>query len=186
MSLLAAVADWEARQGGETRPETPSKQAEHVFHQGGRCSDPVKHAQPQKFAVSAPCFTVSSPRARNTETSQPQHLLDGLAKLQSGWQPKSVNLSDSRVVVDNMRRLVSEGWAANALALGWAAQDLFGIGRGGSDEWLSLAVWLDGRTITVMDDHRAFTAEGAVYYLERWGRRNTVFAEPILLRELGQ
>lgn len=186
MSLLAAVADWEARQGGETRPETPVKQAKQVFHGEDRCPAPMKHAEPQKSAISAPCFTVSSPRARNSETRLPADVTDGIARLRSGWQPRKVDVTEWRAVVEDVRRLVDDGWAANALALGWSPHDVFGIGPGGSNEWLSLAVWLSGRTVTMLDDHRAFTEEGAVYYLERWGRPNTVFVEPIFLWEMGR
>lgn len=186
MSLLAAVADWEARQGGETRPETPMKQVKQVFHGEGACSASMKHAEPQKSAISGPCFTVSSPRVRKSETSLPADLMDGLAKLRSGWQPRKVDAAEWGAVVDDVRRLVVEGWAANALALGWSPHDVFGIGPGGSNDWLSLCVWLGGRTVTMMDDHRAFTEEGPVYYLERWGRPNTVFVEPIFLWELGR
>lgn len=184
MSLLAAVAAWEARQGSETRPETPVKQTKQVFHGKGERPAPMKHADPQKSAIFASCFTVSSPRARNSETSLPADLMDGIGKLRSGWQPRRIKATEWRPVVDDVRRLVTNGWAANALGLGWSAHDVFGIGPGGGNEWLSLAVWLDGRTITMMDDHRAFTDEGPVYYLERWGRPNTAFVEPIFLWEI--
>lgn len=185
MSLLAAVADWEARQGGETRPETPMKQAKHMFHEEGLCFDAMKHGEPQKSAVSGSCFTVSSPRARNSETGLPQVVTDGIVKLRSGWQPRKVNIAEWRAVVGDVDRMVAGGWAENALALGWSPHDLFGIGAGGSDQWLSLSTWLCGKTVTMMDDHRAFTDEGPVYYLERWGRPNTVFVEPIFLWEYG-
>lgn len=185
MSLVAAVADWESRRGGETRAETPMKQPERVFHGEGRNSDLMKHAEPQKSAISAPRFTVSSPRARNSETSLPPAIVVGVAKLRSGWQPCKVDGGEWRAVVGDVRRIVADGWAEQALALGWSPHDVFGIGPGGSNEWLSLAVWLAGRTITMMDDHRAFTDEGPVYYLERWGRPNTVFVEPIFLWEMG-
>ncbi|MBI0475743.1 hypothetical protein D9601_10305 [Sphingomonas sp. MA1305] len=88
--------------------------------------------------------------------------------------------------MQDAQRLASDGWVATALALGWSEADLFGIGRNGSDEWLSLAVWLEGRTVVLMDDHRAFTADDAVFYLERWGRPNTPYAVPVMLWEVGQ
>ena len=183
MSLIAAVADWEARQG-ETRPETQMKQAEHVFHEGGSRTLLMKHDNSQKTAISAPCFTVSPPRLRNSETSLPQTITDGVAKLRSGWRPRAVDGAEWGAVVDDVRRLVADGWAEQALALGWSAHDVFGIGPGGAADWLSLAVWLSGRSVSMMDDHRAFTHEGAVYHLERWGRPNTTFVEPVLLWEL--
>lgn len=191
MSLLAAVSEWEARQAAdETRRETPAKQAKQakqppmMFHEGVSCSTPMKHDYPQKSAISDACFTVSSPRARNSETSLPADVVEGLAKLRSGWQPGKVSAAEWLAVVADARRLAADGWASSALALGWSAHDVFGIGPTGSDQWLSLAVWLDGRDVTMMDDHRAFTSEGPVFYVERWGRPITPTPQPIFLWEL--
>lgn len=91
-----------------------------------------------------------------------------------------------RGIVNDATRLASEGWAGNALALGWSVHDLFGVGPNDSAEWSSLSVWLSGRTLTMMDDHRAFTSSGHVYYVERWGRPRTVFVAPVLLWEFGR
>jgi len=76
----------------------------------------------------------------------------------------------------------SEG--GSSLALGWTGYDLFGIGGGDGEwavlsvsrnEWLSLAVWIAGRTIVMLDDQRAFTVDGHIYHRERFGRPSTVF-----------
>lgn len=86
-------------------------------------------------------------------------------------------------IVSDAAKLTADGWARRALDVGWDAYDLFGIGRQGSAQWESLAVWLAGRTITVIDDHQARTTCGGIYYLERWGRADTAFDQPIFLWE---
>lgn len=110
-------------------------------------------------------------------------LADGVAQL--GQPPRRCIAAGAiwTQVVADAQRLLDGGIAEQALALGWVGHDLFGIGQTGSDEWLSLAVWLAGKRVTLLDDHRAFTAEGPVYYLERWGRPNTHFDQPIYLWE---
>jgi len=80
-----------AIRGDETLAETTMKQAkqgssggEAVFHGSAPCFSPMKHGEPQETAKNGPCFTVSSPRARNSETSQlPDELVAGLRRLQA-------------------------------------------------------------------------------------------------------
>jgi hypothetical protein len=116
----------------------------------------------------------------------PSALAAGLRSLAARTPPRRADPAEWRCVVQDAQRLALDGWVATALALGWSEADLFGIGKNGSDEWLSLAVWLAGRTVVLMDDHRAFTADDAVYYLERWERPNTAFAAPVMLWEVGR
>jgi hypothetical protein len=130
-------------------------------------------------ALAEPVASVATPVG-----GIPASLSAGLRALANRAPPRRADPAEWRRVVQDAQRLASEGWAATALALGWSDADLFGIGRAGSDEWLSLAVWLAGRTLVLMDDHRAFTADDAVYYLERWGRPNTLYEPPVMLWEL--
>jgi hypothetical protein len=62
------------------------------------------------------------------------------------------------VVVDAMT-IARDRWPAKAMALGWTAGELFGIGP--RDDWdlQGLAVWLDGRRVVMLDDKRAIVAD---------------------------
>lgn len=110
----------------------------------------------------------------------------GLRALVKQKPPRLTNHDEWHATVADAIRLCSEGWAATALSMGWTEHDVFGIGPHGSNEWLSLAVWIAGRSIIAMDDYRAFTTDDDVYYLERWGRPNTTFVNPVMLWELGR
>jgi len=157
MSLIAAVGEWEARQqADETRPETLVKHAKQAFHRGASCSGPMKHAEPQNSAISNPCFTVSSPRARNSETSLPASVVDGLGKLRSGWRPSSVDPKLWRVIVADALRLSDDEWGEQALALGWSVSDLWGL----NDRRQGLAIWLDGRRTVLLDERSVIVADG--------------------------
>ena len=55
--------------------------------------------------------------------------------------------------------IARDRWAAKAMALGWTAGELFGIGT--RDDWdlQGLPVWLDGRRVVMLDDKRAIVAD---------------------------
>lgn len=65
-----------------------------------------------------------------------------------------------RPVVADADRLVTEGWAAQAFALGWHPLELFGWGLTGEDRYDGLAVWLAGRRIIVLDDSSVVVRDG--------------------------
>jgi hypothetical protein len=131
--------------GDETAPETNVKQVkqegEPLFHEGASVSPTMKHAKPQKTAENSSCFTVSSPRARNSETSPlPDSIAAGLERLRHQATPR---ISQPKVwpeIVADALRLSSEGWAQQALALGWEPIQIFGW----SPERDGVAVWLAG------------------------------------------
>jgi hypothetical protein len=54
-------------------------------------------------------------------------------------------------VVADAETLVVEGWAGQALRLGWHPLELFGV----SDDYDGLAIWLNGHKIVVLDDRGA-------------------------------
>ncbi len=90
----------------------------------------------------------------------PSGVVTGLRLLeQSSAPPKLERPASWRPVVADALRLANEGWAARALALGWSAHDLFGIGPVDDWEFSGLAVWLGGRTIVTLDSACA-VAEG--------------------------
>jgi len=156
MSLLAAISEWEARNcADETRAETTVKQAKQVFR-GAVTSDPVmKHGNPQKTAISAACFTVSPPRARNSETGLPEDILIGLSKLRSGWEPNLIDPLPWREIALDAQRIANDEWAGCALALGWSPLDLWGH----SADRDGLAIWLRGRTIRAIDAQCAIVVD---------------------------
>ena len=162
-----------------------AEQGDTLFQAPDAVPMDVEHAFRQKSANNQSCSTVPLPKGGTGGTALPADVVKAIRNLPRR-RPKVTSSSVWRRAVTDAGRLLDEGWAGSAISLGWSLHDLFGIGPRDSDEWLSLAVWLDGQTITLMDDHQALTAEGGVYYLERWGRPNTTFVEPIFLWEFGE
>ena len=137
---------------GETGAETEEKQGNNVFHQGGPCFTPDKTGFARKSASNEPCFTVSPPKERNSETSLPGAVNEGLKALAAMSCPARVDWDKWRAVVADALRLGRDGWAAQAMALGWTELDLFGCvpDRHGDPAGDGLAVWLDGRRMMAL------------------------------------
>lgn len=100
--------------------------------------------------------------------SLPDELSDGLRRLGRMAPPRAVNAEAWSESVADGERIVSGGWAAQALALGWSALDLFGgipeaDGDPGAD---GLAVWLSGRKLALLspDGAVAFDTVGRRHY----------------------
>ncbi|KQN10319.1 hypothetical protein ASE83_12420 [Sphingomonas sp. Leaf32] len=92
-------------------------------------------------------------------------------------------------MVDDAHALAVDGWAGKALALGWNAYDVFGIGKRDSLDFAGLAVWLEGRTILVLDASRAMVRDrGGMACFERggWGHGRDASAPPVLLWQFGR
>jgi len=121
----------------------------------------MKQDSRRKTAKSEPCFTVSFPRGETDETRLPDQLADGLHRLQSMPAPRGVNPAAWAEVVADAVRLVSEGWAAQALALGWAELDLFGAATDpkGDPSADGLAVRMSGRRVLAMSANFATIAD---------------------------
>ena len=143
-------------------------------------------AMPNWREVAALIEAKGPPAPSMSSYGLPEPVEVGLRRLATSNPRRVPDKALWRGIVNDATRLASEGWASNALALGWSVHDLFGVGPNDSAEWSSLAVWLAGRALTMMDDHRAFTTSGDVYYVERWGRPRTVFIAPVLLWEFGR
>ncbi len=137
-------------------------------------------------SAAAALADAEPPYTRTSAYGLPAAVEAGLRALVKQKPPRLTDHDEWHATVADAIRLSSEGWAATALSMGWTEHDVFGIGPRGSNEWLSLAVWIAGRSIIAMDDYRAFTTDDDVFYLERWGRPNTAFVEPVLLWEIGQ
>jgi hypothetical protein len=68
----------------------------------------------------------------------------------------------SRIIAD-AQQVADHGWAAQALQLGWVAVDLFGVSA--DPDWMSLAVWLAGRRLVLIDERTAIAAVGIYRYV---------------------
>lgn len=120
----------------------------------------------------------------------PIDLADGVERLNR--TPSSRFRGDSNRwarVVDDAHRLALEGWAGKALALGWSPHDAFGIGRRDANDFAGLAVWLDGRSVVVLDGQRAMARiDRGWAYFERgsWGHGRDAEADPVMLWQFGR
>ena len=85
---------------------------------------------------------------------------DGIAQLQSMPAPRITRLEVWPMIVADAKRLVDDGWAQQALALGWHELELFGVGAKSSAEFEGLAVWLAGRRLILIDERSAIAADG--------------------------
>ena len=91
----------------------------------------------------------------------PDHLAASLRALEYMPAPRKIEQADRwRGIVRDALGVARDGWAANAIALGWSAGDLFGIGPRDDWEFSGLAVWLRGRSIALLDQQRASVADG--------------------------
>lgn len=89
----------------------------------------------------------------------PDDLAAGLRRLEMMPAPRRLDKpANWRGVVADAMTLARDRWAAKALALGWTAGDLFGIGPRNDWDFQGLAVWLNGRRIVMLDDKQAIVA----------------------------
>lgn len=94
-----------------------------------------------------------------------------------------------RGIVRDALAIARDGWAANAMALGWSAGDLFGIGSRDDWEFAGLAVWLRGRSIVLLDQQRAIVADGdqrAAFTRGGMGHGTHPTVMPVMLWEFGR
>ena len=83
----------------------------------------------------------------------PADVLRGLAALPKMAAPRITRPDVWPTVVADAVRLAAEGWATQALALGWKDKELFGTCGlpGGDSTQEGLAVWLAGRRVLLLD-----------------------------------
>lgn len=170
MSLKAIAAQELARlKAGEmvheTEEETRLKQVKQTnpcFIDASSRFTLMKHAQPRKTAENGPCFIVSSPRGETHETSLPEGIVAGLATLKTMRSPKLRTPNVWPRVVADALKIARDGWAAKALALGWAPLDLFGAATDADgDPWSDgLAVWLAGHKLLAISATTATVEDG--------------------------
>lgn len=109
--------------------------------------------------------TVMAEGAKPSHVSQiedfglPGDLAEALRRLETLPPPRKLERAANwRGVVADAMTIARDRWAAKAMALGWTAGDLFGIGPCDDWDFQGLAVWLDGRRIVLLDDKRAIAA----------------------------
>ncbi|WP_305171856.1 hypothetical protein [Sphingomonas aurea] len=120
----------------------------------------------------------------------PAHLSADLRRLERLPAPRAIQRVENwREVVADAMRLARGGWAASALALGWTAADLFGVGSRDSWDCEGLAVWLRGRSLLLIDEHRAVAEGGAgreAFVRGGMGHGTHPTVTPIMLWEFGR
>ncbi len=122
----------------------------------------------------------------------PHDLAAALFRLETLPPPRKLEpAANWRGVIADAMTLARDRWAAKAMALGWTAGDLFGIGQRDDWDFQGLAVWLDGRRIIMLDAERAIVAGNPGDYRSafvrcgmRHGTRPTI--EPVMLWEFGR
>ena len=104
-----------------------------------------------------------------TETAHSLAICDdirtGLRSLAARTMPRIRRPELWSAVVADASRLAQEGWAGVALALGWHPLQLWGCTRDGHFE--SLATWLQGRRLVLVDEASAITADGPQRFIFR-------------------
>lgn len=89
----------------------------------------------------------------------PDDLAAALRRLETLPPPRKLERAANwRGVVADAMTIARDRWAAKAMALGWTAGDLFGIGQRDDWDFQGLAVWLDGRRIVMLDERQAIAA----------------------------
>lgn len=92
----------------------------------------------------------------------PDDIAAALGRLEVLPPPRKLERAENwRDVVADAMTLARDRWAAKAMALGWTAGDLFGIGPRDDWDFQGLAVWLEGRRIVMLDDKRAIAADAS-------------------------
>lgn len=129
------------------------EQGKSVFQAPYLVPSAVEQDARQKTANNEPCSTVPFSKDETSGTSYlPPPIEAGVRSLQSLPCPRGVNPKAWRATVRDALSLARDGWAANALALGWTDLDLFGAvpDRNGDPYADGLAVKLGGRTILAL------------------------------------
>lgn len=108
---------------------------------------------PPRPAKAAPI----DPNVTNDTAPMPVGIAAGLAALRTMAAPRITRPEVWPGIVADAVRLVDEGWAAKALALGWEPAHLWGCSpdKGGNPDHDGLAVLLAGRQIVMLDEAAA-------------------------------
>lgn len=92
----------------------------------------------------------------------PADLSDGLRALRSMLRPAMANPQNWSGIVRDCLALADDGWAVQALALGWEPLHLWGVSPaiGGFVDLEGLGVWLNGRRILALTEASCIVQDG--------------------------
>jgi len=98
------------------------------------------------------------------EHAFPQFVLDGLVRLRMMEPPRITKPEVWPRIVASALQIATDGWASQALALGWDGRSLWGVEPSADPDPrdYSLAVLLAGRSIRAVDEHRFYMRDGDV------------------------
>jgi hypothetical protein len=127
------------------------------------------HEEAQKRADAEPVKGAKAPFAplAGSEGGRfrgiPADAAQGLHRLGAARCPPITRPAVWPEIVADALRLIDEGWATQALALGWLPLHLWGCSpeKGGNEAQDGLAVVLAGRRIILLDDRSAIIESGA-------------------------
>lgn len=111
-------------------------------------------------------------------------IANGLAILSGRRTPRGCADDVWREIVTDANRIAREGWAEQALALGWSLTDLFGIGPNDDWEFSGLAVWLASRKVLLIDGAKAIAGAGdshAIFHRGGLGHGKQPTVTPVLI-----
>lgn len=126
------------------------------------CSSHLEHGFPPKSAINYACSTVPLSRDGTVGTSLPAELRLGLKRLRLMATPRIVMPQAWPRVVASGLLIATEGWASQAMSLGWDAYALWGVDPSADPKDFSLAIELASRSIRAVDEDRFYLREGDV------------------------
>jgi hypothetical protein len=93
----------------------------------------------------------------------PGDVVTGLLRLKGARAPRLRLPSEWAAVVADALQLAGDGWAAQALGLGWLPHELFGcsVDAAQGPDHDGLAVWLAGRRVLLLDALSCIVEDGA-------------------------
>ena len=131
-----------------------------------RAISAISAKSPALAAVEAPNGTNGT-----NGTDFPSTVVAGLKRLDAMGVPKGGDPRAWRLAVKDAAALVTEGFAVQALGLGWSPLDLFGgqLAKSGDPYADGLAVWLQGRRVVALTDAHAIAtdANGGRHFFNR-------------------
>jgi hypothetical protein len=119
----------------------------------------------------------------------PDPLAEELRRLERAMTPKVNEPEIWRQAVADALRIARDGWAGQALSLGWSVSDLFGIDPRDAYDFSGLAVWLTGRHLVMLDADRAVVETDTSFaYFNRGGLGHgaDAKADPVPLWRFGR
>jgi hypothetical protein len=116
--------------------------------------------EPRANSVTSANMQPNGTNDANGTAPLPADVLTGLRRLRTMAAPRITRLEVWPQIVADAQQLVDDGWAQQALALGWHELELFGVGAKSSADFEGLAVWLAGRRLILIDDRSAIAADG--------------------------